>query len=297
MVTLDGATAHLERPPYGVVTVPQWYRVEAWSLSSAALLAVAGALVWCASPVEFLGRTWPGHRRYAAVPAQVVAATPTLVAVLPAVLLVAGATAERGVVIRTAAVVAGAGVLAVARALRPRAMLLTQAAGRTASATMLTAVWLGWRSGRGVPEAWTVPSAAVLIAVGVLGMRRVPALGSWRALGPGLALLLVPPLALALAGRGPGEQLWRVVLLIVVAAGVVALGGWWGRQAPVVLGGAVLALHAIAQLGPWLAGTMAAMPRWVVLGAVGAGLLALGATYERQMRELRRLRLRIGALR
>lgn len=291
---LGGGTTRLDQPPYGVVAVPEWYRVEVWSLSSAALLVVAAALAWHSISAEFLGRPLPGYwRRYAAVPAQVVAAVPTLVVALSD----AEATDDLSVVLRTSAVVAAAGALAVARALRPRTILLTQPVGRTASATMLAAAWLGWCSGWGIPELWTAPPAAVLLAVGVLGMRRVPELRSWRALGPGLVLLLVPTLVLALEERGPSQQLWRILLLTVTAAGVVALGGWWGRQAPVVLGGGVLAFHAIAQLGPWLAGTVAAMPRWVVLGAVGSTLLALGATYERQLRELRRLRLRIGALR
>jgi hypothetical protein len=64
-----------------------------------------------------------------------------------------------------------------------------------------------------------------------------------------------------------------------------------------VAGGTVLAVHALAQLGPWVVRTMAGQPRWVTLGIVGIVLLGLGATYERRLRELRSLRTRLDALR
>jgi drug/metabolite transporter (DMT)-like permease len=64
-----------------------------------------------------------------------------------------------------------------------------------------------------------------------------------------------------------------------------------------VFGGVVLAVHAIAQLGPWVVRTLAGQPRWLTLAIVGALLLGLGATYERRLRELRSARMQLNSLR
>jgi hypothetical protein len=68
-------------------------------------------------------------------------------------------------------------------------------------------------------------------------------------------------------------------------------------QAPVVLGAAALACLALVQLEPWALRAVARMPRWMVLAAVGTALLVLGATYERRLRDLRAVRIRLAALR
>jgi hypothetical protein len=66
-------------------------------------------------------------------------------------------------------------------------------------------------------------------------------------------------------------------------------------QAPLVLGGTVLAVDALVQLSPYLADLYDAVPRWTWIGASGLLLLVLGATYERRVRELRVLQQRISA--
>jgi hypothetical protein len=153
---------------------------------------------------------------------------------------------------------------------------------------------LAGRVGTDLPtEVWTGPLALLVLAIGAHTLRVAPQARSWRALAPGLVLLLGPSLVLAI----PGEVVWRIVALALVAGAVTAVGAIRRLQAPVVLGAAALAAHAVFQLGPWVLRTVAGQPRWVVLGLVGAALLALGATYERRLRELRVVRLRLAAFR
>ena len=56
--------------------------------------------------------------------------------------------------------------------------------------------------------------------------------------------------------------------------------------APLVVGAGVLAVDAVVQVAP----VAAALPRWVSIGSAGLLLLGLGATYERRLRDVRRLR-------
>ncbi|MCY7366431.1 MAG: hypothetical protein LH469_14140, partial [Frankiaceae bacterium] len=63
-------------------------------------------------------------------------------------------------------------------------------------------------------------------------------------------------------------------------------------QAPLAIGGGVLAADAVLLLAPYAA----ALPRWMVLGAAGTLLVTVGATYERRRRDLAVLRERYDAL-
>ena len=91
----------------------------------------------------------------------------------------------------------------------------------------------------------TASAGVAFIGWGALSMRRSPALGSWPALGPGLAVLLVPPLIADFTD----PELWRIVTLGLVSAAAVLIGAVRRLQAPLLFGGAVLLVHAIAQLG------------------------------------------------
>jgi hypothetical protein len=144
----------------------------------------------------------------------------------------------------------------------------------------------------GPAETLTVPLAALLLALGVQRMRR-RSVSSWHALGPGLAVLLLPSLLLASVVGGA----WRVVALALVATAAVVAGLALRWQAPLLAGGAVLVVHAVVQLAPWLAQAYEALPRWLTLGLAGALLLALGARYERRLRDLRAVRVRVAAMR
>jgi hypothetical protein len=143
------------------------------------------------------------------------------------------------------------------------------------------------------PEAYTVPPALLLLGVGLLQRRREPTRSSWRAYGPGLSLALVPSLVRAVSDSGE----LRPLLLGLAALAVLALGVARRLQAPLLVGGAVLAVDALVQLAPYLVAAYDAVPRWVTIGTVGLLLVGAGATYERRVQDLRRVGRSIGALR
>lgn len=137
------------------------------------------------------------------------------------------------------------------------------------------------------------PVGLALIGTGIFDLRRRPTLGSWVALGPGLTVLLLPPLAADFAD----PQLWRIVVLGVVALATLLAGIRWRLQAPFVLGGVVLLVHAVAQLWPWITLLYEAVWWWLWLGLAGILLVVIAATYERQLRLARTTIGRISALR
>ena len=68
-------------------------------------------------------------------------------------------------------------------------------------------------------------------------------------------------------------------------------------QAPLLLGGGVLLAHAIVQLWPWITQLYEAVWWWLWLGVAGVLLVALAATYERQLRLARGVARTIAGLR
>lgn len=139
----------------------------------------------------------------------------------------------------------------------------------------------------------TASIAAALIGAGAVRMRRDAELGSWRELGPGLAVLLLP----AFVADFLDPELWRNVALGVVAVAVVVIGAVRRLQAPLLLGGGVLFAHAIVQLWPWITQLYEAVWWWLWLGIAGVLLVVLAATYERQLRLARGVARTIAALR
>ncbi|WP_448811998.1 SCO7613 C-terminal domain-containing membrane protein [Agromyces bauzanensis] len=139
----------------------------------------------------------------------------------------------------------------------------------------------------------TVSVGAALVGAGAFRMLRSPALGSWPALGPGLAVLLIPPLIADFTD----PVLWRLIALGVVAAAAVVVGAARRLQAPLLLGGAVLLVHAVDQLWPWITWLYEAVWWWLWLGIAGVILVVLAATYERQLRLARRVAHSIAELR
>ena len=304
--------AALPDPSYldGVGDNPTWYRVEVWSLPGA-LLVVAAALLVAA---RHRGPE-PWWRGAALVPALALASIPTLLAAA----YVVGTREDTSAASPRAAVVlvvSGALTLLCGRLSGPggwagpehgtdgrdrppgaRAAVAADLFGpvlcRSAVLVASAATALGVIIGDGVVEAWTASLALVLIGLGTMALHREPSLRSWRALGPGLALLLAPTLLLSV----PGQHAWRVVALAAVSALVVVAGATRRLQAPVVLGATALAGLALVQLAPWALRAAAGLPRWMVLAAVGTVLLGLGATYERRLRDLRTVRIRLAALR
>ena len=135
------------------------------------------------------------------------------------------------------------------------------------------------------PEPYTVPAGVALVALG-LWRRRDPAYSSWRAYGAGLGLALVPSLIRALSD--PGNL--RPMLLGLAAAVVLCSGIARRLKAPLMLGGAVLAVDAVVQLSPHLVLFYSAVPRWSMIAGAGLLLLFVGMTYERRAQELLALR-------
>ncbi|MEU3607984.1 hypothetical protein AB0E83_21440 [Streptomyces sp. NPDC035033] len=182
------------------------------------------------------------------------------------------------------------GVIAAATALRPE----RRAASWLAGALFLGAAWVRlavW--GVTVPEAYTLPVTVPALVVGFLRRRRDPAASSWSAYGPGLAVTLVPGLV-AVWSDPYGT---RPLLLGAGALAVTLLGARFRLQAPLVLGGAALVLVGAHELAPYLVRLVGALPRWLPPAAAGLLLLAVGATYERRLREARRLRERLARMR
>lgn len=139
----------------------------------------------------------------------------------------------------------------------------------------------------------TASIGVAFIGWGVLSMRRSPEIGSWPALGVGLAVLLVPPLIADFTD----PELWRIVALGLASAAAVLIGAMRRLQAPLLFGGAVLLVHAISQLWPVITWLYEAVWWWLWLGIAGVVFVVLAATYERQLRLARGTIGRIAALR
>ncbi|MFI7282128.1 SCO7613 C-terminal domain-containing membrane protein [Micromonospora chersina] len=137
-----------------------------------------------------------------------------------------------------------------------------------------------------LPEAYTLPFAALALLVGVLQLRHRPDLSSWVAYGPALVAAFLPTLAIVLATE---SSMLRQVLLLLGAVAVLIFGSTSRQQAPVIVGAtvtAVAAVHALFSLGPWL-----------VLIPVGFVLLVLGASNERRRRAQERLQTALRGMR
>jgi hypothetical protein len=132
------------------------------------------------------------------------------------------------------------------------------------------------------PEPYVAPLAAAALVAGVLRRRSHPTAGSWECFGAALAVGLVPSLLRSFGDEDPT----RGLLLLVVCVAVVLVGAATKQQAPLALGAVVGGLDALWLVAPYAN----ALPRWVLLGGLGLLLVALGATYEARLRDVRRLR-------
>jgi cell division protein FtsW (lipid II flippase) len=140
-----------------------------------------------------------------------------------------------------------------------------------------------------VPEAYTLPSALVLTAVGAWRLRRDDRSATLTVLLPGLTLATLPSLVAML--HDPYSL--RALLLGTACVGL-ALGGAaarWG--APLVVGAAVGAVLVLRELAPYAA----EVPSWLAIGVAGSLLLAVGITWESRMADVRRASRYVAALR
>lgn len=218
-------------------------------------------------------------------PVAVVVEAAAVPAALLAVLLAAGRPGPLSLVLGLC------GVIAAATALRPERR---PAAGHVAAVLLVLASWtrlLGWDVTS--PEAYTLPVSVPALAVGALLRGRDPGASSWTAYGPGLTITLLPSLLWTW-----GDSHWlRPLLLGLAALAVTLAGAKWRLQAPLVLGGAVLAMVSLHELAPYVAQVVGALPRWAPPAVAGVLLLATGATYEQRLRDARRLRQGLGRMR
>ncbi|MFJ3838416.1 SCO7613 C-terminal domain-containing membrane protein [Streptomyces sp. NPDC090054] len=262
-----------------------------------AVLAVGygAAVAVAAAAVAGLAPAWLGVAALAA-PAAVVALAPRLGAVRVPAECAAAAAGAVAVVLAAgdppvlALVLALGGVLCAGAALRVDRRRL----GWVAMALFVAATWvrLG-ASGVTVPEAYALPVSVPALAVGFLSRRKDPAVSSWTAYGPGLGATLLPSLVAAW-----GEAHWPRPLLLGLAALALTLAGAHRRlAAPLLLGGVTLAAVALHELAPYVVQVAGALPRWLPPALAGLLLLMVGATYEKRLRDARRLRGALGRLR
>ena len=176
---------------------------------------------------------------------------------------------------------------------RPRAPLGGITAWSVLALAALAAITVASSSVVDPFELVTVPVALALIGSGWLRLQDDPRARSWPWFGPGLVLLLVPSLLLDLTYN----DLWRIVSLGVVAIIVIVIGSTRRLQAPFVIGAAVLLIHGVAQLWPWIALAYSVVPWFLWLGGGGILLIVLAARYEQRIANLKSVALRISALR
>jgi hypothetical protein len=129
------------------------------------------------------------------------------------------------------------------------------------------------------PEAYTLPSAAALLVLGVVRLRRHDSTPTARALGPGLLLATVPSLLWVLVE----PVSLRAVLLGAGCLALVLLGAQQRWSAPLLVGAVVGGLLVLRELAPYAAG----VPQWALIGTAGTLLTGVGITWEHRIRDAR----------
>lgn len=134
-----------------------------------------------------------------------------------------------------------------------------------------------------IVEAYTLPLAAGLLAVGMVHEYRRRQEGarapSWLTVGPAASAALLPSALVALDSGG-----MRAPLVLLAAAAMLIVGLVSRLQALLLIPGAVtlvLGWHLLAPIA-------ADLPRWAVLLLAGLALLAVGASYEARLNDLKR---------
>jgi hypothetical protein len=145
-------------------------------------------------------------------------------------------------------------------------------------------------AGVGTPEAYTLPSAVVLLVLGLLRLWRTPETSTSRTIGPALTLATAPSLLWVLAG--PAVSL-RAALLGATCLVLVLLGSQLRWSSPLVVGAGVGGLLVLRELAPYAAAT----PQWVLIGLAGTLLTVVGVTWERRLRDLQLAATYLGRLR
>ena len=138
-------------------------------------------------------------------------------------------------------------------------------------------------------EAHTIPVAALLLAVGLVNLRRRPNTASWVTAGPAIVVGLVPSSFIALFDTNALRP-----MLVIAASSLLIITGFQLRWRALILPAAwCLGAVVLVQLAPYAIGA----PRWLTLGGVGAVLVAAGARYERRLHDVRTMHAWLAGLR
>ncbi|WP_460809312.1 SCO7613 C-terminal domain-containing membrane protein [Nocardioides salsibiostraticola] len=180
----------------------------------------------------------------------------------------------------------GGALITISALLNPERRML----GWVGGGLLAAATWVRLADiGVGTPEAYTLPSAIALLAVGGWQLSRNPVTSTTRLLGPGLVLATLPSLLWSLSDP---TSLRAVVLGVACLS--LALGGAALRwNSPLVVGASVGALLVLIELAPYAVQT----PQWVLIGLAGAALTAVGVTWESRMQDVRHAGAYLGRLR
>lgn len=163
-----------------------------------------------------------------------------------------------------------------------------RAAAAGAAHTQVAAWLLLSLAGVSVVEAYTMPGALILLAIGAWWLTTNPTVSSWSALAPALSIGFGPTTLLALADDAP-----RSLAVIAAAALAVGVGAVLRLAAPVIIGGICLVGLSLIEVAP----IVGALPRYLTFGLAGAALLLLGATFEKRRAELAAVNRQLQALR
>lgn len=156
-------------------------------------------------------------------------------------------------------------------------------------ALLAAATWVRLADlGVDAPEAYTLPSALVLVMVALDRLRRRPGTRT-AVLLPGLVLATVPTLLWVLVD--PVSP--RAVLLGAACLGLVLAGAQLRWSAPLAVGAVVGGLLVVREVAPYAS----EMPQWVLIGFAGTILTVVGVTWEQRVLELRRATSYLGRLR
>ena len=263
---------------------PTWVAIVAVT-TSGVLAVAAAAVVWAAEEVAAAGR---GPRSVAGAIWSTVARP--FIALMLGAQAVALVVAEVDSIDRQAAVSGTVNLLIGAICWFAVSILIRQGLAAAVGAVLSQfAAWLALGiAGVGLVEAYTVPGALVLLALGAEAMRRSPQRGSWMSLSPALVVALVPSSMVAIADGGA-----RMLALIAVGALLVIVGGLLRLGAPVVAGACCVVTLSFVEVAP----LVGSLPRYLTFGTAGAVLLVTGATFERRRAELRSLHRQLRSLR
>jgi hypothetical protein len=141
-------------------------------------------------------------------------------------------------------------------------------------------------------DAWVLqPLCLAAATIGAVALRVFPKLRSWVALGAPV----VASLAIALTAELQQPTWWRIGLATVLIVAAILVGALLRLQAPLLVGIVAAVLHIVVMWQMFL--PPIAAPWWAWLAAAGVVLVFVAATYEKRMRDARKLAESIGSLR